>query len=1178
MSLLTAFSDVLLDSSVKSTIVFAAAAIISLTLRRSSAATRHLLWTLAFAIVALLPLLYLVPAQRQIAILPKPPQAPAPIESSFPASIQPTFTEPLSAPISPLPTSAAISIARAPAEYKLTFNIMDIWAVGAAVVALFWLAGIASIWRAILCSRSIPAASACELSDQLRRELGIRRSVRLLFSDSATMPMTWGLFRPCILLPATAAHWPLERLRVVLLHELAHVARMDCATQSPAQLACALYWFNPLAWIAARSQRTERERACDDVVLNRGLNAPIYAEHLLAIARSLSGGGIAGTAGVPMARMSGLRRRVTAILDETTNRKTFGRRFLFTTATGFAFVIAASCSTHMALRALPATTSQTAAAHDTLNLFVIDQATSHPIPGAAVRVDWVKSDIDITRGESEFKSARDGHITIPIPKGDLENLAVRIDLPGYVGMILVWGRSGSIATDPIPATYTLKMEKGTTIRGRVINDSGAAVSGAHVFVQLTHQNPTDSHEEVYEAFKEIRNAPDGIWQFNSAPSQMDHAFIGAWDDRYATEGFFPMKDVTPLSSLRDGTETIVLHDGVQLEGVVRGINAAPLAGAAVTLGDGIAGNNATPAHITDGAGHFSYIIKPNTTVYLTVKADGYAPDLKSIDVSSTKTIADFQLTPGKRLQGKVLGEDGKPVTNAHVEMDTWRACQTLDVDLKTDANGQFSWDHAPPDLITANVRAVGYRNKSGIVISVDSPNIIKMIWPRRIRGTVTDSATGAPVKKFTAIQEMAYKEADPLIPLFSVNPPNSNQPDGKFIYGPGMNYPFGAIRVEADGYLPAVSRRFKYDETDVSLVFNLKRGKGITVKVLQPDGSPAAGAIGSMAFKDHGARIDNEHLSLNDFETRKLTADTNGEIQLMASEEPYKLVAFDPLGVGEATSDDLVKSKTLKLTAWAHIHGRLLTGGESAIGQPISANLFLPSNHDPNKIYITYDVKTETDSEGRFSLEHVPPGKLQIGKQRQDFADGVLTWPLSPQETVNLAPGQTIDLQIGGKGRTVLGKAIAPAELNGRRDWNWSQCQAYIDVPLPQVAMPAEILNASDSEKSKWLQYFYNTDAGKAYIASVRTVMSNRRYQDLQMNFDGTFRADDLAPGNYIFLVTISQAPADNQTQLGTPGFASGQLEFTVPPGPIDQSVTVPPIPMAMASTKPQSGPWRPSP
>ena len=112
-----------------------------------------------------------------------------------------------------------------------------------------------------------------------------------------TMPMTWGLWRARLLVPEQAADWPAGQRRDVLLHELGHIRRWDCLTHLLSQLACALYWFNPLAWVAARRMQVERERACDDLVLNRGAEASAYARHLL---RSVS-------SSVPALRLAGRR-------------------------------------------------------------------------------------------------------------------------------------------------------------------------------------------------------------------------------------------------------------------------------------------------------------------------------------------------------------------------------------------------------------------------------------------------------------------------------------------------------------------------------------------------------------------------------------------------------------------------------------------------------------------------------------------------------------------------------------------------------------------------------------------------------------------------------------------------------------------------------------------------------
>ena len=144
-------------------------------------------------------------------------------------------------------------------------------------------------------------------------------------SPGSLIPMTCGILRPMILLPAEAEEWAEERRSVVLLHELAHIKRADCLTQAAARLVRAVYWFNPLAWLAGRMLRIERERACDDRVLAAGHKASAYASHLLEIVSTLQSVRCPSLAAVAMARRSQFEGRMLAILDPRRSRRRLTR-------------------------------------------------------------------------------------------------------------------------------------------------------------------------------------------------------------------------------------------------------------------------------------------------------------------------------------------------------------------------------------------------------------------------------------------------------------------------------------------------------------------------------------------------------------------------------------------------------------------------------------------------------------------------------------------------------------------------------------------------------------------------------------------------------------------------------------------------------------------------------------
>jgi HEAT repeat protein len=165
------------------------------------------------------------------------------------------------------------------------------------------------------------------------------------------MPFTCGFMRATLVVPESANEWSDERIDVVLRHELAHVARRDCLVQAMTQAAVAVYWFHPLAWVAARHLRSERERACDDLVLATGTRGTTYAEHLLDIARAATtDSSPLAAAALAMARPSELEGRLLAILDPRRERGRASRRRILQVAAIAVVVIAPLASVTLVAR------------------------------------------------------------------------------------------------------------------------------------------------------------------------------------------------------------------------------------------------------------------------------------------------------------------------------------------------------------------------------------------------------------------------------------------------------------------------------------------------------------------------------------------------------------------------------------------------------------------------------------------------------------------------------------------------------------------------------------------------------------------------------------------------------------------------------------------------------------
>jgi beta-lactamase regulating signal transducer with metallopeptidase domain len=209
-----------------------------------------------------------------------------------------------------------------PGVYWTAFAI---WGLGAMIILILQLVRWAGAGFIAEMATSIDDETRTTLADRIRRSKGISRPVVLLKSDLAAVSMAWGLLRPAVIFPTDSAAWSSDKFKAVLMHELEHVRRRDNLTHLLVVFICALYWFNPLVWVALRRLHYEREVACDDSVLNAGTPASAYARYLMEITMRLKGPKCENILPAVMAQSSGMKRRLISVLSETTNRQPLGR-------------------------------------------------------------------------------------------------------------------------------------------------------------------------------------------------------------------------------------------------------------------------------------------------------------------------------------------------------------------------------------------------------------------------------------------------------------------------------------------------------------------------------------------------------------------------------------------------------------------------------------------------------------------------------------------------------------------------------------------------------------------------------------------------------------------------------------------------------------------------------------
>ncbi len=299
----------------RSTVLLIGGAILLRLSKGQSAAFRHRLLLGILALLGLLPILCVI-----LPAIPVPFWTPVPSQTGFVSVRQVT----------------ALAMG-SPRSYAVAWPRI-LWLLGFGITLAPALAGTFSVFRIVRSAQAFQFAALGNTPDTAATQ---DSTVPILVSRSVSVPITCGMFRPRIVLPADATSWTDSRLQAVLSHELSHIRRRDVAAQVFAHFITAAWWFQPGVWILRRNLRIESEMACDAEAVRNGLKPSEYASELLAIARSLREETQLSSFAIGMS-VRPLELRVRAVLTPPSVRSNPARTLaLVTVLAGFAITASA---------------------------------------------------------------------------------------------------------------------------------------------------------------------------------------------------------------------------------------------------------------------------------------------------------------------------------------------------------------------------------------------------------------------------------------------------------------------------------------------------------------------------------------------------------------------------------------------------------------------------------------------------------------------------------------------------------------------------------------------------------------------------------------------------------------------------------------------------------------------
>jgi RNA polymerase sigma factor (sigma-70 family) len=614
-----------------------------------------------------------------------------------------------------------------------------------------------------------------------------------------------------------------------------------------------------------------------------------------------------------------------------------------------------------------------------------------------------------------------------------------------------------------------------------------------------------------------------------------------------------------------------------LTGMVRDAAGRPLPGVTVTQGYSPSLAEGYYRTRTNRDGEFTFAgLKLGSELILVAHAPGHAPDLFKGTITPDMPQYIFKLGPASRLRAQFVDARGKPIPDLPLDPIYWRGTEALRLysmsggwnGPKTDDNGVLDWPDAPADPVefSAIVPDGLLRTRIKLMAS-DQLQTVKIPDVIKVRITAEDNETHVPIPEFS----IGYGRGDdPNTAEYWESNRSTKGKDGMYTTTIGWSFPYHFFSVEAPGYHSLV-QSFHESESSVELIFKLARQPIAKISVTAPGGEPAIGAEVYVVKSTESFTLQQSQLLLNRMypssqNTSLQRTDDTGSVELPAADNPGALlVVVHEAGYAQLPYADAVKSE-VQLLGWSSVEGEARIGSEPAAGKTIEVQ-YVPT--PVVRPYISATYSTTADANGRFSIAMVPPGRLLVGIRQQVNAGSRFSMStIGNSTTITAAPGLPVKLTIGGTGCPIVGRVIGD-DGEPRQGAVYQLGTLRLDAgPMPERPRPVEkYMITPGMSRQEAMQRTQDMVVSPEYIAYRKTLeewQQKRKQISFAPSPDGTFRADDIAPGTYQLNIPVYDGATDKllghaATDVVVPPVEGGRSDVPIDVG--DLKITPPPPP-----------------